>query len=182
MVEQIMLDALILLVECLEQLIIVYCVNHSTCLSDWMHTQHWNANIYCLHACSAGQDWADCWSAWAVISHNEVLNWDFAILCQDTQDWCWYQISDVPLVEVCLYHHTFVDLDLVVYLMLIRVVGVNAMSHISGYQEWSLHRLVKIVLGCLLLAQQVVNSSQRLHNDVWPSSLCRFWPTLFMVK
>ncbi len=159
MVEQIMVDGFILLVKCLEQLIIVHCVNHSTCLSDWMHAQHRNANIDCLHACSAGQDWADCWSAWTVISDNEVLNWDFGFLCQNTQNWCWYQISDVPLVEVCLNHHTFVDLNLVIHLMLVRVIGVNTMSHISGYQEWSLHGLVKIVLGCLFLAQQVINSS-----------------------
>jgi hypothetical protein len=86
MVEQIMVDSLILLIKNLEQFKVVHRVNHSTCLSDRVHPQHRNANVDCLHARSAGQDWPDCRSTWAVVTHDEVLNWHFAFLGQDAQD------------------------------------------------------------------------------------------------
>lgn len=182
MLEQVMIDWLVLLVKCLEQLEVVHCIDHSTCLSDRVHSQHWNTNVDCLHTCSACQNWTDCWSAWAVVSHNEVLNRYLALIRKDSQDWRRHQICDVSLVEVCLYHHALVDLHLVVHLVLVRVIGMNSMGHISRNQEWSLHCLVEVVFGSLFLAKKVVNSSQRLHNNVWASTLGWFWSTFFMVK
>ncbi len=52
MLQQIVVNALIMLKESLKQLVIMHSVQNAASLSNWMHTQHWNTDVNGFDACS----------------------------------------------------------------------------------------------------------------------------------
>ena len=154
MIQQVVIDSFIVIIEGLKQLIVMNGIKHTTSFPNRMHSQHRHPNIDTFHPRSTGNNGPNRRSARWIVLDNEILDGNVSFLGYDSEEGGWDEITGVSLVEVCLYYDAFVHLDLVVYLVLVGIVGVDSVCHVCWDEEWFLHRFEEVVFVVYLLIDQ----------------------------
>lgn len=137
--------ALVITIKGFEQIAIVDAVKDTTSLTDRMHSPHRSSNIYRLYTGVCSHYGTNCWTTGRVVSHHELLQRHSSFFGQNFQERGRNYVRGVSLVMIYFGNNTFIYSDSVIWLMLLRVIRMNCMSHIGWYLKRTLHDFFKAI-------------------------------------
>ena len=161
-------------------------VNHTTCLTNTMHSKHRRAYIYSLKASFSSHHRADCWAACWVILYNEILNWYTSIFCGKfgylSYNWGADAVCHISLVSISFNYDSFMYSWSVLRMMFFRVVRMHPMRHVCWQHKAFTYRSIIVLHLSLTPIDAIMNPLSYLCSHIRISPLSRLRPNFFMIK